>query len=128
MAYMNQEMKAKLAPAIKAVMKKYGIKGSIAVRNHSTLVLNIKSGKIDFVKNYASNTDYTPISYIQVNVYHINRYFNDVAAKFLNEVYDAMMQGNWDNSQIEVDYFDKGWYTDINIGQWNKPYTLDSCA
>ena len=52
MAYVSQELKAKLAPTIKAICKKYGVKASIAVRNHSTLVLNIKQGRIDFIENF----------------------------------------------------------------------------
>ena len=52
MAYMSQERKQNLAPAIKAVLKKYGVKATIAVRNHSTLVVNIKSGSIDFIENF----------------------------------------------------------------------------
>lgn len=121
MAYMNQETKAKLAPKIKDIMKKYGIKGSLAVRNHSTLVLNIKSGKIDFFKSYAGMNR----GYIDVNCYHINSYFSGEAADFLNEVRAAMMQGNWDKSQVEFDYFDVGWYIDINIGQYNKHYVVE---
>lgn len=52
MAYMNQERKAQLAPAIKAHCAKYGMKASIAVRTHSTLVVNIKSGPLDLCQNY----------------------------------------------------------------------------
>jgi hypothetical protein len=52
MAYVSQELKAQLAPGIKAICKKYGVKASIAVRNHTTLVLNIKQGPIDFFTGY----------------------------------------------------------------------------
>ena len=56
MAYVSQDLKAKLAPTIKATCKKYGIKASIAVRNHMTLCLNIKSGEIDTdARSSASN-------------------------------------------------------------------------
>ena len=48
MAYVSKELKAALAPKIKAVLKKYNVKGSIAVHHHSSLVLNIKSGAVDF--------------------------------------------------------------------------------
>jgi len=48
MAYMNQEKKKKLAPAIKEICKKYGIKATLGVSNYSTLNLNLKSGSIDF--------------------------------------------------------------------------------
>lgn len=51
MAYVFQEKKANLAPTIKAILKKYNVKGT-SVRNHSSLVLNIKSGKMDFVENF----------------------------------------------------------------------------
>ena len=51
MAYMNQEKKAKIAANLKPVLKKYGIKGTLSVRNHSSISLNIKSGKIDFIAN-----------------------------------------------------------------------------
>ena len=50
MAYMSQQQKAALSPAIKAVLKKYNMKGTIAVRHRSTLVVNIKSGKQKAVK------------------------------------------------------------------------------
>ena len=49
MAYMSQSLKKELAPAIKAVLKKYNVKGTIAVRHHSTLVVNIKEGALDFI-------------------------------------------------------------------------------
>lgn len=125
MAYMNQEMKSKLAPKIKAVLNKYGIKGTIAVRHNSTLVLNIKSGKIDFLKVCEEKTKLPSHGNINVNTYHIDSYFDGIAAQFLHDVKDAMMIGNWDNSMIEVDYFDKGWYIDINIGKWDNPYVCE---
>ena len=52
MAYMNQQMKAKIAALLKPILKKYGVKGSLSVRNHSTICLTVKSGKIDFIGNY----------------------------------------------------------------------------
>jgi hypothetical protein len=42
MAYISQKMKKELAPAIKSVLQKFGVKGSIAINNHSSLVVNIK--------------------------------------------------------------------------------------
>ena len=57
MAYMNQERKAKIATAIKPILAKYGLKGSLSVRNHSTICLTVKSGKIDFIENFI-NTDH----------------------------------------------------------------------
>jgi len=117
MAFVSQELKAKLAPRIKAICNKHGVKASIAVRNHMTLVLNIKSGKIDF-----GGTN------IDVNTYWYNEHFKDKpkALAFLSEVIPAMNNGNHDRSDIQSDYFDVGWYIDVNIGKWNKPYTVES--
>ena len=48
MAYVSQETKAKLSPTIKAILKKYKMKGTIAVKHHFSLVVNLQSGPIDF--------------------------------------------------------------------------------
>ena len=140
MAYFNQERKSQKAPAIKAILKKYGVKGSLAVRNHSTFVLNIKSGSIDFIenyiktdadKNYGNKMDQNQSDYIRknkaldVNPYWYQEHYTGKALSFLKEVFKAMNAGNHDNSDIQTDYFDVGWYVDVNIGQWNKPYALE---
>ena len=134
MAYVSQELKAKLAPTIKAICKKYGVKASLAVRHHSTLVLNIKSGNIDFIGNYndtIADRDPTGNKHINratgsidVNPYWYHEHFTGKALSFLQEVIPAMNNGNHDRSDIQTDYFDVGWYIDVNIGQWNKPYTV----
>ena len=120
MAYVSQEMKRELAPAIKAICKKYGIKGSLAVRHHSTLVLNIKSGKIDFAKDSTSdNFNY------QVNTYHTDSHYTGKAKKFFAEVIAAMKGPKFfDNSDAMTDYFHVSHYIDINLGSWNKPYIV----
>lgn len=121
MAYMSQQHKQELAPAIKAICKKYGVKGSIAVRNHSTLVLNIKSGKIDFAKDSTSdNYNY------QVNTYWTDSHYSGKAKKFFAEVIAAMKGPKFfDHSDAMTDYFHCSHYIDINLGSWNKPYVLE---
>ena len=135
MAYVSQELKSKLSPAIKAVCKKYGIKASIAVRHHSTLCLNIKSGAIDFIgnSNRVCGADFYQVArgfkpnttgYDQVNPYHFQNHYDGDARAFLTEVLAVMNDGNWDKSDIQTDYFNVGWYVDVNIGSWNKPYSV----
>lgn len=123
MAYMSQEKKAKIAPVIKSILKKYKVKGTLAVRNHSTLVLNLKSGSIDFIGQFKDKEGAAKFG-IQVNPYWYKDHFTGEAKKFLSEVIPAMNSGNHDNSDIQSDYFDVGWYVDVNVGQWNKPYTV----
>ena len=115
MAYVSKELKAELSPAIKAVLKKYKMKGSIAVDNHSSLVVNVASGPIDF------GTEHT-----QVNHYHLDRNYSGTALEFLKELHSAMSKGNFDESDAMTDYFHVGWYIDINIGRWSKPYQVIS--
>lgn len=132
MAYVSKELKAKLAPTIKAICKEYGIKATLAVRHHSTLALNIKEGSIDLIGNYnATIAERDPTGNrrinlaeksIQVNTYWYHEHFSGKAKAFLEEVITAMNNGNHDRSDIQTDYFDVGWYVDVNIGQWNKPY------
>jgi hypothetical protein len=136
MAYISQEKKAKIAPKVKAICAKYGVKATLAIRTHSTLALNIKSGTIDFIgnSNEVCGNDYYQVAkgfrantsgYESVNPYHFKSHYSGKALKFIAEVYAAMMEGNHDNSDAMVDYFDVGWYVDINIGKWNKPYILE---
>lgn len=121
MAYMSQEKKSVIAPVIKTICKKYGIKASLAVRNHMTLVLNVQQGPIDFFADFANEGCDRRFG-IQVNTYHYQNHFTGKAKQFLTEVIQAMNNGNHDRSDIQSDYFDVGWYVDVNIGKWNKPY------
>jgi hypothetical protein len=131
MAFMNQERKKQLAPGIKAVLKKYGYKGSVAVYNHSTLVVNIKEGTFDFIEQACAHnkevsdrrgTPYYPVTdYVQVNTYYPEHYGE--AAEFLEELIAAMKGTGWyNNTDSQIDYFDIAYYLDINVGQWNRPY------
>ena len=131
MAYMSQDRKKELAPKIKVVMKKYGMKGTIRVINHSTLVVRIKEGKLPIIENFAFGlTDIERSNavlksrYLNVNPYWIDDYYTGNCKKFLKELIAAMNDGNHDRSDIMTDYFDVGWYTDINIGDWNTPYGM----
>lgn len=143
MAYVSQEMKKDLAPQIKAVLKKYGLKGSIGVRHHSSLVVNIKSGILDLVgasnrhrieeAKRRGNEPYLD-NYIQVNENYMSDWMEEVGESKIAKFYDelvAAMKGvgsqsvEWyNNSDIMTDYFDRAYYIDINVGQWNKPYEV----
>jgi len=130
MAYMNQEKKAAIAPVVKAILKKYKVKGSLAVRHHSTLVLNIKSGALDFIGNFNKLAADRPEGLrnglakdsLQVNPYWAHEHFDGKVKQFVTEVLAALNVGNHDRSDIQSDYFDVGWYVDVNVGQWDKPY------
>lgn len=113
MAYVSQEKKAQLAPAIRAVLNKYKMKASISVRHHSSLVVTITSGKIDFGDSQ------------QVNEYWIDQHYTGVARDFLTELLQAMKGPDWFcNDDAQTDYFHRSHYADINIGRWDRPYVF----
>ena len=119
MAYVSQEKKKALAPAIKAVLKKYKVKASIAVRHHSTLVLNIKEGAVPF----------KPSDHYQVNEYHYENHYadNPTLVSFLSELLSAMKGPQYyNNDNSMIDYYDRSHYTDVNFGKWNQPYKFIS--
>ena len=133
MAYISQDKKAELAPGIKAVLKKYGMKGTIGVRNHSTLVVNISQGPLDVIGNWFEikqanpnpGTEYAKPAHLQVNTHWIGENYGGKCKEFLQELKAAMKGSTWyDRSDIQTDYFDISWYLDINIGQWDRAYVL----
>ena len=139
MAYMSQEKKAALAPFIKAVLAKYNMKGTISVDNHSTLLVTLKEGALDLIA--AANADNKALAertghpfYEVKNDYQANPYFahestNKTVGAFFKELVAAMngknsTVKNHNNSDIMTDYFDVGWYVNIYVGKWNKPYIV----
>ena len=129
MAYVSQEKKAKLMVGIKQVLAAYNMKGTVSVRNHSTLTVTLSSGIIDFnatkkmqngdVFNHEQHNGFT------INHYYIDSTYNGMTADFLKALLAAMRGDEWfDESDIQSDYFHTAHYTSIQIGKWNKPYIV----
>ena len=68
-----------------------------------------------------------------MNPYHCEANMSEIGetkiANFYKELLAAMhgvgsRYANHDNSDIMTDYFDVGWYVDINVGQWNNGYKV----
>ena len=110
MAYMNQERKATIAKAVNPILAKYGMKGSLRVRNHSTIVLTLASGSIDFIGDLNDERfllqrtseeidelrkDYT----LDVNPYWYQEHYTGTALSFLSEVDRKSTRLNSSHSQ-----------------------------
>ena len=133
---MNQERKAKIAQALKPVLAKYKVKGTLSVRNHMAICLTLKSGPIDFIANsnrvcgnnhYQVSRGFRPndTGYDQVNPYWFQDHYDGLAKDFLAEAFKALKAADYyDRSDAMTDYFDTAYYFDINIGKWNKPYVV----
>ena len=133
MAYMNQERKAKIATALKPILAKYGMKGTLKCRQHG-ITLTLRQGPIDFIGDLnesrngrlgVSKDEMRKHYELQVNQYWIDEHYTGVSLEFLKQVNEAMQAGDWyDRSDAQIDYFDTAYYYDINVGSWNTPYTL----
>ena len=115
MAYMSQEKKKAIAPQIRKVLKKYNMKGSISVHNHTQLVVTLSAGELALADK-------------NVNTYWLDSHYTGTALSFFKEL-KAAMNGvgsgggqNFDKSDSQSDYFHVGWYIEISVGRWNKPY------
>ena len=134
---MNQERKQKITQALKPVLAKYKVKGSLSVRNHMSIVLTLKSGAIDFIgnSNRVCGNDFYQVArgfkpndtgYDQVNPYHFQNHYDGVAKEFLAEAIKALKSADWyDESDAMTDYFNTAYYYDINIGKWDKHYVVE---
>lgn len=128
MAYVNQERKAKIAAALKLVIPR-DWRWSLKIRHHSTLVLTIRKAPVDLLKLLKSPVngwDGRP-KHSDLNVYWLREQFLDPQGKMADlfmKIKEAMNEGNHDRSDLMTDYFDVGWYTDIRIGEWDKPFEV----
>jgi hypothetical protein len=136
MAYMNQEKKAVIKAALDKALKGSGVKFSLSVDNHSSIVCTIKSAPIDLIANMndvcrvaPGANRYGPYQdskdHVQVNPYWYKEHFSgkslDIVDKIVKSMYSA---GYYNNSDAMTDYFDCAYYIHVNIGKWNKPFEV----
>ena len=116
MAYVSQTDKKELSVGIKKVLKKYGMKGNIGVKNHMSLYVDVMSGPIDFHFTHGDG-------YSQVNVYWMHEHYRGIEKDVLTELLAEMKcKKYYNNENAMFDHFDSSHYTVINICKWNKPY------
>lgn len=116
MAYMNKERKAERAPAIKKILKDYGQKGTLSVRNYSTLVLKIRDVANMFDGEFEN--DFQRDFGISINPYHYDKHFanNPKAVEMFEKLTRAMYGDDYfDESDAMTDYFHCSHYIDIDI-------------
>lgn len=122
MAYVSKEAKATIAQNLKPVLARYGVKATLAVSMGRTIVLNIRSGAIDFLAQTSANTRG---GHIGVNPYWFRDHFTGEALAFLTDAMAALQSAGWyDRTDMMTDCFDTAYYVEINVGTWEKPYQL----
>lgn len=137
-ATMGAEQKKLIATKLKPVLSKFGLKGSLSVKNGSTITLTLTEGAIDFIGNSANvdakdefnnrgahstirNTVKT--GYLQVNVRQIQNHFTGTAKIALQQIYDVLNVDNYRESDWTNDWVKVGHYVSIHIGKFDKPYS-----
>ena len=131
MAYMSQENKVSIAAELTSVLRGTGVKYSLSVRHHSTLVMKIQRGSIDWLENYntCGRTRHhgpfefqSAVGYLSINPYWYHEHFTGEALAMLQRIMPVLNQGNHDRSDMQSDYFDVGWYVEIKVGDYARPY------
>ena len=128
MAYISKEQVAEKTIKLKALNKQYGVKASFSGSNSSSINLTIHSGSINFfeylvpeIKRQCTEDEFN----LQLNHYYLSDWFEDsIALDYLLKAYSIMLEGHYNNSDIQSDYFDVAWYIHIRIGKWDKPYKV----
>ena len=127
MAYISQEEKKELTPAIKAVLNKYGVKATILIRNKLILVVKLKSGDLDLDALHQGQSLHAGETLAFTNDPLPNVWLGE-AGNFISELNDAMKGPNWfDHSDSVTDYYPRH-YTRITFGDHKKPYVYTGQA
>ena len=118
MAYVTKETKAKVVEAVKAVLPK-DWKATFAVRDSMKIVCTIRKAPVDLKAVFDCDKEY-----YTVNEFHYRSACKDPkVADILEKIVNALNCDNHNNSDVMTDYFDVGYYIDLQFGSWDKPFT-----
>ena len=114
MAYINQEEKKAIAPVVKKILKEYGQKGTLGIRNHSTIVLKLK----DVAGMFTMRDEYEAKWGKSINPYWFQVHYADqpVVVEMLEKLMTALKGENYfNNDDAMTDYFHRKHYVDIDV-------------
>ena len=114
MAYINQEEKKQIAPVVKAILKEYGQKGTLGIRNHSTIVLKLK----DIAGMFKFNDEFEAKWGKDINPYWFQDHYAEqpVVVEMLDKLFTALKGENYFNhDDAMTDYFHRKHYVDIEV-------------
>ena len=120
MAYATKELKAQIATALKTVVPA-GWKYSLAITGDKTTIsMTIQSAPVDLI-NESKHMIHD--GYFSINQYRPEfNYIGDTLVK-IKEIIAVLNLDNYNNSDVQSDYFDVGHYIQLNVGRWDKPFT-----
>ena len=117
MAYIStEEVKVIREELKKNFPSRLGWKLSIVRRDYLSLSISIIQAPFE-LRNDQNN------AYEQVNQYWIESRENKQSIPPLKKIFEIANKNNYDRSDVQSDYFDVGYYLNISIGHFGKPFT-----
>ena len=116
MAYIStEEVKVIREELKKNFPSRLGWKLSIVRRDYLSLSISIIQAPFE-LRNDQNN------AYEQVNQYWIESRENKESVPVLKKIFEIANKNNYDRSDVQSDYFDVGYYLNISIGHFGKPF------
>ena len=117
MAYIStEEVKVIREELKKNFPSRLGWKLSIVRRDYLSLSISIIKAPFE-LRNDQNN------AYEQVNQYWIESRENKQSVPPLKKIFEIANKNNYNRSDVQSDYFDVGYYLNISIGHFGKPFT-----
>lgn len=118
MAYVRKEEIAKKRKKVRELFpSKKGWKISITNQNLSTINVKVLQAPFQLLEDIKRDNE-------SINYFHIESRYSGKKRDFLLQLYKIINSGNHDNSDSMTDYFDVGFYVNIEIGSWDKPFKV----
>jgi hypothetical protein len=116
MAYIStEEVKVIREELKKNFPSRLGWKLSIVRRDYLSLSISIINAPIE-LRNDQNN------SYESVNQYWLESRENKESVLVLKKIFEIANKNNYDRSDVQSDYFDVGYYLNLSIGHFGKPF------
>ncbi len=113
MPFINQETKKIINEELKKFVPKTW-KYTLSIQDNRCLHFNLKSADINLLRENET--------YKTVNINYIEKYFSGNILEIFEKIKIALNLKNWNNSDVQTDYFDVGYCININIGAYDKPF------
>jgi len=119
MAYISTAAVKVIRADLKAAFPDWKFSVRKDVNSHSSITVSILKSDLDFQwsSGYA-NTE----QYMSINHYHPQVTFSGNSLTLIKEVIGTINKENWDRSDIQTDYFDVGFYVNVEMGRYGRPY------
>lgn len=111
MAYIDKEHASEIRTELKKHFPKFRF--SVAIRDHMALRVTIKSGPVKFLNDDRGGRT--------INHYHPHLYDHP---ELLSDIIKVINKKNFDESDLETDYTNVGFFLNIYQGTFEKPYVL----